>query len=152
MRKFIIAILVLGTTFHSCNQKDDPTTTELIVDGTWTMTSLTINPAIIVNNVAITDYYSQLYDYDKDNILDFKTDGTFITDEGPLKEFPSDPQTRQGHWLLSSSETTITVWFDEDTVNYNLLDVTSDFLELSYAQRDTATQINYTLTAGFTKN
>lgn len=148
MRK--ILLVLLGFTFcafQSC--KKDPSVTELLTSDDWKLKTLTVNPAVIVNNVAITDYYSQLYDYDKDNILRFRTDGTFISDEGTLKENPNDPQTKQGNWLLSTSETTITVWVDNDTINYNLLDVSESSLSLSYSERDTSTQINYTLTAGF---
>lgn len=147
MKKSFLILLTLSTALSSC--KKDPTVSEMLTEDDWQMTTLTINPAIIVDNVAITDYYSQLYDYDKDNILRFRTDGTFISDEGALKENPNDPQTRQGNWLLSTSEDMITVWVDDDTLNYSLLTITEDLMSLSYSQRDSATQINYTLTAGF---
>ncbi|MBI1287837.1 MAG: hypothetical protein GC178_09680 [Flavobacteriales bacterium] len=144
-----LALTVLGFTLALQSCKKDPTVNEMLTDADWHMTALTIDPAIIVNNVAITDYYSQLYDYDKDNILRFRTDGTYISDEGALKEHPSDPQTKQGNWLLSASEDMITVWVEEDTITYDLLKISEDLMRLSYAQRDTATQINYTLTADF---
>lgn len=150
MKQTFLILGVFMAALSSC--KKDPTVTELLTDDDWRMTTLTINPAIIVDNVAITDYYSQLYDYDKDNILRFRVDGTFISDEGALKENPNDPQTRQGNWLLSSSENMITVWVDDDTLTYDLLTIDENLLKLSYSQRDTATQINYTLTAGFVHN
>jgi hypothetical protein len=50
--------LLLG--FSACTE--DPTTTELLTDGRWQMRTLTIDPGVIVNNVVITDYYSQLYE------------------------------------------------------------------------------------------
>lgn len=146
----LISTLFCAMALVAC--KNDPTVTDMLTADDWKMTSMTVNPSIIVNGVTITDYYSQLYDYDKDNILRFREDGTFVTDEGPLKENANDPQTRQGNWLLSVSEEQLTVWSDADTVNYSLLSVTEDELMLSYSQRDTATQINYTLTAGFVHN
>lgn len=147
MKKLSLILLGCVLTLQSC--KKDPTVNEMLIDADWHMTALTINPAIIVNNVAITDYYSQLYDYDKDNTLRFRTDGTYISDEGALKEHPSDPQTKQGSWLLSTTEDMITVWVGEDTISYNLLKITEDLMRLSYSHRDTATQINYTLTGDF---
>ncbi|MCF8275615.1 MAG: hypothetical protein K9J17_02685 [Flavobacteriales bacterium] len=140
--------LVIITLFASC--KRDPTTTELLTDGSWNMKTLTINPSITINGVVITDYYNQLYDYDKDNILTFNTNGIVTSDEGPLKEFPSDPQTKQGNWLLSTSEDVITVYLNDDTAVYELSAISESQLTLIYSQRDTATQINYTLTAGYT--
>ncbi|MFM1874487.1 MAG: hypothetical protein RL266_224 [Bacteroidota bacterium] len=134
--------------FLSCNQ-EDPSVTELLTGDDWKLETLTIDPAVIVDNVAITNYYSQLYDYDKDNTIRFRTDGTMITDEGPLKENPNDPQTISAQWLLSATENMITAWNDTDTVVYNMPQITEDHLTLTYSQRDTATQINYTLTAGF---
>ncbi|MCF8256547.1 MAG: hypothetical protein K9J06_03285 [Flavobacteriales bacterium] len=139
--------LLLG--FSACTE--DPTTTEMLTDGRWQMSTLTINPGVIVSGVVITDYYSQLYEYDKDNILEFIANGTFITDEGPTKEFPSDPQTKQGNWLLSANEDMLTVWMAEDTLVYDLLNISGTAMTMTYSQRDTSTNINYTLTAGFGK-
>lgn len=130
--------------------KEDPSTNELLTDGGWNIKTLTINPSITINGVVITDYYNQLYDYDKDNILTFYSDGTYTSDEGALKENPSDPQTKQGNWLLSNSEDMITVFLNEDTAVYTLASVSENSLTLIYSERDTATQINYSFTAGFT--
>jgi hypothetical protein len=150
MKKYVLSIgLAIILIMPSC--KEDQTTTELLTDGSWNIKTLTINPSVTINGVVITDYYNQLYDYDKDNILTFKTDGTYTSDEGALKEFPSDPQTKQGSWLLSNTEDKITVYVDQDTAVYGLLNVSKDLLTLSYSERDTATQINYTFTAGFSK-
>ena len=130
--------------------KEDPTTTELLTDGGWNLKTLTIDPSVTVNEVVITDYYHQLYDYDKDNILTFFSDGTYTSDEGALKEHPTDPQTKQGNWLLSNSEDMITVFLNEDTAVYTLASISENALTLIYSERDTATQINYSFTAGFT--
>lgn len=147
MKKALLFVAVV-LSITSCNQ-EDPTVTELLTGDDWKMETLTIDPAIVVNGVAITNYYSQLYDYDKDNILRFKTDGTFITDEGPLKEDPNDPQTQVLNWLLAVDEGEMTVWNETDTVVYGIPSITKDHLTLTYSQRDTATQINHTVTAGF---
>ncbi len=135
------------TLLQAC--KNELSVTELLTGDDCKLESLTIEPAIVINNVAITDYYNQLYDYDKDNILRFRADGPFITDEGPLKENPNDPQTVGAEWLLSSSETSMTVWNETDTVEYGIPVLNENNLTLSYTERDTATQINYTFTARF---
>jgi hypothetical protein len=127
----------------------EPTITERITEGQWRLEALTIDPAIEVSGTLITDYYNQLYGYDRDNIIRFGTDGTYTVDEGPTKELPTDPQTRTGHWLLSEAEDQITAWISPDTVVYGLEEVTDARLTLTYAERDTATQINYTFTAVF---
>ena len=122
----------------------------MLTDDDWKLATLTIDPAIVVNNVAISNYYSQLYDYDKDNLLRFFTDGTFTSDEGALKAHPDDPQTVESQWLLAASEHRMTVWNDSDTIEYGIPSIDTDNLILTYTQRDTATPVNYTLTAGFT--
>jgi hypothetical protein len=142
-----LAIMLLP--FAGCEK--EKTTTELLTDGRWQMKTLTIDPGIIVSGVVITNYYSQLHEYDKDNILEFKADGTFITDEGPTKQHPDDPQTKQGQWLLSASEDMLTVYLNQDTAIYGLVNLSEAAMTLTYSQRDTATDINYTLTAGFGK-
>jgi hypothetical protein len=141
-------LLLFGIIFlQAC--KKDPSVTELLTTDDWKLESLTIDPAIIVNNVAITNYYSQLYDYDKDNTLRFKTDGTYVSDEGVLKENPNDPQTTQANWLLATSENRMTVWNETDTIEYGIPALSESHLTLTYTERDTATQVNYTFTAGF---
>lgn len=115
------------------------------------MSTLTIDPGIIVGGVVITNYYSQLYEYDKDNIVQFNEDGTYVSDEGATKEHPDDPQTRQGNWLLSLNEDVLTVWVEQDTLVYGLVDISESALTLTYSQRDTSTNVNYTLTAGLVK-
>jgi hypothetical protein len=129
--------------------KEELTKVELLTAKDWRLTSLTIDPPIMVEGVLITNYYGQMYAYDKDNILRFYANGTVETDEGATKEFPSDPQTKQGQWQLSFAETELTVSVNGDTVVYGLVTLDEAAMILNYAQRDTATNINYTLTAGF---
>ena len=136
-------------TFQSCT--DEATIAQLLTDGDWQLSTVTIDPPVVVDGVVITNYYGQMYEYDKDNILSFQTNGTLTTDEGATKEFPSDPQTKSGSWLLSADEQELTVWTSEDTIVYGLVAVSEAAMTLTYSQRDTATQINYTLTAGFVK-
>lgn len=146
--KKALAFVVILFTFQSCNQ-ENLSITDMLTQDDWKLETLTVDPAVIVNNVAITNYYSQLYDYDKDNTIRFRTDGIMITDEGPLKGNPNDPQTLSVNWLLSASEDMITAWNETDTVVYGIPHLAEDHLTLTYSQRDTATQINYTFTAGF---
>lgn len=141
--------LLLCVTVFMQACKNDPTVTELLTEDVWKIETLTIDPAIIVDNVAITNYYNQLQDYDKDNTLRFKTDGTFVADEGALKEHPNDPQTTEAEWLLAASEDALTVWNTTDTILYTIPVINEEHLTLVYTERDTATQINYTFTAGF---
>ncbi len=146
----LLLVSAFALSLSSC--KEDPTTVELLTANDWRMTSLTIDPPVMVEQVLITNFYSQIYEYDKDNILRFLENGTFVTDEGATKEFPSDPQTRQGDWQLSVSEDELTVSMNGDTVVYGLIDLDEEAMTLNYSERDTATDINYTLTAGFEHN
>jgi hypothetical protein len=96
---FLIAIPAL-TLFAACSkdktQPFNPTPTpstptktpkELLV-GTWKIESSVSNGA------------NTLPDCSKDNLITFKADGTYTSDQGTVKCDPSDPQNDNGTWNL----------------------------------------------------
>jgi hypothetical protein len=82
--------------------KEELTKVELLTAKDWRLTSLTIDPPIMVEGVLITNYYGQMYAYDKDNILRFYANGTVETDEGAPKNFQATrkPSKDNGNFRL----------------------------------------------------
>jgi hypothetical protein len=147
MKKLYKVAILLIALFPSC--KDETTNEELLTDSGWVVTAITVDPPVVVNNVVISDYYSQLYDYDKDNILRFRTDGTFESDEGALKEHPSDPQFQYGEWRFTENDAKLELNRLNDTIQYQLLNLSASELKMKYVERDSVTDILYSFTATF---
>jgi len=144
-------LIVSGSLVMLISCKEEPSQEELLTDGGWIIFAVTVDPAVVVNNVVISDYYSQMHDYDKDNILRFRADGTFESDEGALKEHSSDPQFQYGEWRFEDNEAKLELSRLNDTIQYQLLNLTESELKLKYAERDSVTDILYSFTATFGK-
>jgi hypothetical protein len=73
------------------------TKTEMLTAKKWKLVGLTVGGA---------DFYSQFDDCDKDDTFEYKTDGTYIEDEGATKCDPSDPQViTTATWKFTDNET-----------------------------------------------
>ena len=100
-------IAMAAIVFAACKKEDDDNTpgtnktkTEMITTGSWITYDMLLNG---VSFWGLTDPCS------KDDFLIFKTGGVVVTDEGPTKCDPGDPQTTNGTWSLSSDEKKITL-------------------------------------------
>ncbi len=150
MKKILFATLILSSLFIGCSKDDkedvkQPTKTELLTAHYWQATALTIDPPLSIGGIQISDLYSQSENCVKDNLEKYNTNNTFISDEGPTKCDPTDPQTENGVWSFNSDETILTV----DGESYKVLTLTSTQLKVSVI--DLIDGINYTYTATYTK-
>ena len=130
--KKIILLLTIGTTIlfsSSCkpveeeNTPSNPTPaskTELLTSKVWKVTAFTLDGQ---------NFFSQLDDCEKDDLTTFKTNGSFIEDEGATKCNVSDPQIiTSSTWKFIDNETKILV--DGDTATIKTLSTTSLILEI----------------------
>jgi len=145
--KYFTSLLSLLILFSSC--KKDKTKEELLL-GDWQLNALTIDPPQLVNGAVITNWYSQLEDCDKDNILSFFDTKIFVADEGPTNCDTLDPQNISGNWIFLNNETELRLVHDTDTAIYTLIDLNEDLIKMSYSERDSS-NIMHTLTATFGK-
>ena len=142
---FVVIILSVG-----CKKDDDDSNGgSAALIGTWGITGLTVTPPIVFGGVPITDIYLVLDPCEKDDTEAFNANGTYISDEGPTKCDPTDPQIiESGTWTLTSNNTVLTLYTSDTTVT-NVITLTSSDLELSYTDDLFGTM--HTFTATFTK-
>ncbi len=151
--------LLLGLIFVfitlSC-KKDDPTRVELLTGKNWKLVGCTIDPAVNVGGTLISDYYAQMSDCDKDDLYNYKENGSMTRDEGGARCNTNDPQTYMGQWAFNSDNTILTI-----TITYGANSVTEShtIIELSKSSSKTkytqlldlgSGSINYTFTNTYT--
>lgn len=125
-------------TISSCKKDDDDpqSKTETISGKNFYIKSMKIDPAVDMMGVPVTDLYSLMPDCTKDDFTKFNDNGTFVSDEGATKCEPSDPQTTNGLWEFLNDETQIKMVSDNETDIYNINELTSSLLKISYSQTD----------------
>ena len=121
LTKGIILIAIAMFAIASCKESEDDSTptaktkTELITSGSWMVSDMLING---------TSFLALMEPCEKDNFMTFKTNGTYITDEGATKCDAADPQTTTDNWSFSSDEKKITIDGDlGDLVTLNETDM-----------------------------
>jgi len=111
--------------FGSCSKNETTptkTTSELLTAGFWVVTAMTIDPGVNINGTVITNFYAQLPDCTKDDLMRFESNGKITDDEGPTKCDPNDPQTtNDGTWILSADNKSVSVKYpDEDAISFEI--------------------------------
>ena len=129
MNKWTIAFACFSLlTFWGCTddgddvtpQETQKTNTELLTEGSWRVSSGTIEPSIDIdiqgNTITVDEYWDllayqgggQVQDCDKDNLMLMHMDSSVVLDEGPSKCDPNDPQSEDGgKWFFQENETKI---------------------------------------------
>jgi hypothetical protein len=136
MKKIALMIAALAfLTVSSCKKEDEKKTTtpaksktELLTAKAWKTTAVTINPGIVFvpTSPPVTDLFAFFDPCEKDDTEKFNTGGTGVSDEGPTKCDPADPQTSNFTWSFSNNETKI-VWDSELSDIMQLDETTAKF-------------------------
>ena len=121
IRLFTLIFALSVFTFSSCKKKEDepvieptpppPTKTELLTGKNWRLTAFICDPPydFFGTGTPISNVYAQFSPCDKDDILLFKTNNTYVQDEGATKCNTGDPQIiATGPWTFNSTESIIT--------------------------------------------
>lgn len=129
----IILAFVIGASV-SCKKDDDsdPSKTDQLTGKNFRVTAMVINPAVVVEGIEFSDFYAFMDACTKDDITVFKTDGTVTFDEGATKCDAGDPQTTSGTWEFQDNETKLKVVSDGETEIFNIIELTSSKLKISY--------------------
>jgi len=158
---FCLGLAILGSTlaFTSCKKdKKDPepepepvvlTNTQKLSNKNFKLTAATIDPGVPVGGATITDWYAQMDDCQKDDLLMFSDNGTYKDDEGATKCNTSDPQTTTGTWVWNTNETIITVTTGTTVISFDVL--TNDGTTLKVKLTEKIGNTNYVLTETFVK-
>lgn len=125
---FILAIAILVTSF-GCNKSDqtDNSTNKLV--GKWELTYNKISYYNANDILLQTDEYDET-DIDDPNILEFKTNGDFIsTDPDPDNE----PEIYEGKWSIQNKNELL---LEDETHQflYHILNLNQSFLEITITE------------------
>jgi len=116
---FFLLILILLIGLNSCKKNSDnlDQNTYYITNQNWTISTI----RQYTTSIGWIDIFSSLAVCQKDNILIFKSDNSYIWDSGPIKCDSSDPQiVDYGNWSFSSNRTKLS------TTSANGTSMTSD--------------------------
>ncbi len=129
----VIAICTVVLLITGC--KKDLTLIEVMQSGQWKVTGQTYNG---------TDSFSSIEACEKDNIFTFKSDNSYLVDEGATKCKSTDPQTNdEGTYTVSADEKTVSlktkgaisfsldfnvVSYEDDKFQLELVDGTDKFV------------------------
>lgn len=146
-------IAIVAFVFPSCkkdsNTDPQPTKTEMLAGGHWTLTALTLSPAIIIGGVSYTDGLAVYPECSKDDFQEFFSDGTYNYDEGATKCDANGPQTETGTWKFNSDETELTINGPSYTDVWKITSLTSTTMTSVY--HFTQDGVDYTATGKLVK-
>jgi hypothetical protein len=142
----VLAMFVLG----NCKKDSNPSKTEMLTGKSWMVTAWTVDPAYPINGTTVTNWYAQMDACEKDDIVNFKSGGTYTIEEGATKCYDGDPQVYEtGTWTFNSDETIIVMTPNGDTpVSCTIVSLSSNTLKISYQETDN--YIKYTDTKTLT--
>lgn len=136
--------------FTGCNDDDDDKSAAEMLVGTWKVISQTIDPAADMGSGPITDMYSIMEACEKDDLTTFKSDGTFINDEGATKCDTEDPQTEEGTWKLIDGDKKLVIDSDgageDEADTLNLSSISDDQAVLQMMMPMNGTDYTITMT------
>jgi hypothetical protein len=130
----ILTLLILA----SCS-KDDPkvSKTDLLTSKAWKQTK--------VKAMGVEGEPDDCY---KDNTYTYKTDKSYVEDEGATKCDPDDDQTTSGTWKFNSDETILTLTVGSDGLNISIdqtiVELSTSTLKVKYTIFDIEVEETYT--------
>jgi hypothetical protein len=137
---FAMLLMLMGglVTVSSCKKDDDdsPSKTQTISGKKFFVTAMKIDPGVTTPTGIFTDLFPFMPDCVKDNYLTFNENGTLVSDEGATKCEPGDAQTETGTWEFMNNETQLKMTTDGESDIYNIDQLTSSVLKLSYSETD----------------
>ncbi len=126
------------------------TNTQKLCDKNFKVTAISVNPGFFDGNATITDWYASSYfpQCQKDNLINFKTNGTCIEDESTVV-CSGSAQSTPGTWLWNTNETILTI--TQGTVVSSINVITNDGATLKGTVTETANGTNYVFTYTYAK-
>jgi hypothetical protein len=150
MKKLILLLAVINIVFlFSCKKDEELSKTELLCRAPWVLSASVIDPPYFFEGVgSITDYYSVLAPCRKDDLWNFSENGKYTYEDGPTKCNALDPAILDyGDWSFNSAETVIIVDNGYYIIEYNIVELTKQTLQVSSLITDTLSNIyNWTET------
>ncbi len=147
IKLFTIAALMMGLVSCQKEESNDrkdgntpaPTKKEMLTAKTWTLTAMTIDPAMM----GVTDIYPMIDACQKDNTWKFGTDGRTLTIDEGSNTCKGHDQTTTTSWSLNDAGTTLTI----DSYHYEVRDITADGFKMLESMVDNGK--TYTITSTY---
>jgi hypothetical protein len=137
-----LSIATLLFTLFACKKDAEPTKTELLTAHAWKTTAAEAT----INGVK-SNLYASYEACEKDDFTTFKTDKTFISDEGATKCDPADPQTEQAKWTFLTNETKLEITVTDSgstaTITYDIVELTADKIILKFTLGTSSGTVTY---------
>jgi hypothetical protein len=152
MKKLVLFVTVINIVFlFSCKKEEELSNTELLCRAPWILSASVIDPPYFIEGLgSITDYYALLSPCYKDNLWNFSENGKYTFEDGPTKCDVLDPAILDyGDWSFNSAETVIIVDNGYYIIEYNIIELTKQTLQVSSMIADTLSNI-YTWTETYT--
>ncbi|MEO1436786.1 MAG: hypothetical protein AAFV80_14705 [Bacteroidota bacterium] len=148
LQQLLFFALIL-TTIAACQKTEDlidpPSTGELLADGAWVLKAQTVDPAIEVNGVMISNEYNQIPSCTRDDLYNFNESGSYTLEEGATKCATNDPQIIEtGSWLYQEDNAFFQLLANNTPFNLTLTTLNRD--EMVWVQTWIDNGVNYTRT------
>ncbi len=143
---YLINWLVILGFLAACDRDKNKNENEptLPIVGKWKLTAMTVSPPF----EGVTNIFAILEDCVKDDIYEFKANGTFEFSEGATKCNPDDDQIWfRGNYTLNSDSKTLN--YEDET--YEVLELNNTTLKLSFTEEGEDDGITYTVIQTLTK-
>ena len=150
----IVALLPLLFLLSNCQKEAvevivPPTKSELLTSGSskiWIATSIVSDPPIPYGGTVVSDLFAQYEDCEKDDIFNFRSDGSYSVEQGATKCDANSPQVlTNSKWAFNSDESLlIFTHADGDIQEATLSTLTREELQFSFLER--GTDLNYKIT------
>lgn len=145
---FFLALLAVGS-LTSCNKDDDKKPTskaDQLVNKRWRITAYTVS-ATVNGRLQTEDLLPQFESYERDDFTTYKTDKSFVEDEGPTKRDRTDPQTYTGSWDLNLEQTKLYLTYPgEGTFGIDVPELTKDKMVWRFVDDSDLPIQTYTIT------
>lgn len=129
----------------SCSKNDEPSATKAqMIARNWKQTDLLASQA---GTPAVSIFDTFFEPCNKDDIWQFKSDGTYTVVEGASKCDPADPDTvSTGTWQLTDNDTKIIIDdASEPAQTLNIVELTSTSFKLSGTETISGTVVTATI-------
>ncbi|TNE62575.1 MAG: hypothetical protein EP344_04960 [Bacteroidetes bacterium] len=107
VKTMLLLLATAALSVTACKKDEESNADKLTAATCWQQTySETLDP---ITNTWEADVIDAC---DRDDCINFKSDGTLTVDEGATKCDPADPQTSTGTWTISTDGNTLTITED----------------------------------------
>jgi hypothetical protein len=161
MKRILSAItaftLLLVFILAACKKNKDEAQAQdveaLLLNKNWKLTAFTVSPSIDFGNGLTNDVLSNWDSCDKDDLYVFKPNNVFLSDEGPTKCNPGEPQQSMATWSYNKTNKLLTYCVGTtgacDSHSWTITEINDNQFKATYPE--SINNIAYTLNVTFTK-